>query len=83
MPWTKCPWVITFVPCKYNGSIDVVIQKLQNGSQCLAVWKYESNYLKPNPDIWHLLLSDKREDYFIKIGNECISNVKTLRSLFW
>ena len=34
----------------------------------------ESNYLKPNPDKWHLLLSDKRENFLIKIGNEFISN---------
>ena len=28
----------------------------------------------PNPDKWHLLLSEKREGYFIKIGNEYIYN---------
>ena len=35
---------------------------------------YESNYLEPNPDKWHLLLSDKGDDYFIKIGTEYIFN---------
>ena len=39
----------------------------------LIVW-YKSNYLKPNPDKWHLLLSDKRENFPIKIGNKFISN---------
>ena len=49
------------------------IQKLQNDSQSLIEWYY-NNYLKPNPDKWHLLLSGKGEDNFIKIGNECIYN---------
>ena len=35
---------------------------------------YESNYLKPNPDKWHLFLSEKGVDYFIKMGNEYIYN---------
>ena len=35
---------------------------------------YESNDLKPNPDKWHLLLSDKGDDYFIKIGTEDVFN---------
>ena len=34
------------------------------------------NRLKPNPDKWHLLLSDKSTDHVIKIGNKCISNSK-------
>ena len=36
--------------------------------------RYESNYLKPNPDKWHLLLSDVRDKYAVQIGNEMISN---------
>ena len=60
-------------PYEFSGSIADVIQKLQNDSQCLIEW-YNNNYLKPNHVKWHLLLSDKGEDYFIKIGNECIYN---------
>ena len=44
-------------PYEYSYSTDV-IQKLENNSKCLIDW-YESNYLKPNPDKWHLLLSEK------------------------
>ena len=60
-------------PYEFSGSIDDVILKLQNDSLCLLEW-YESNYLKPNPDKWHLLLSDKGDNYFILIGTEDISN---------
>ena len=52
-------------PYEFSGFIEDVIQKLQNDSQCLIEW-FESNYLKPNPDKWHLLLSEKGENYFIK-----------------
>ena len=58
-------------PYEFSGSIEDVIQKLQHDSQCLIEW-YDSNYFKPNLDKWHLLLSEKGEDYFIKIGNEYI-----------
>ena len=60
-------------PYEFSGSIDDVILKLQNDSLCLLEW-YESNYLKPNPDKWHLLLSDKGDNYSILIGTEVISN---------
>ena len=36
--------------------------------------RYDSNYLRPNSDKWHLLLSDKSVDYSIKIGTEDILN---------
>ena len=57
---------------EFSGSIDKVILKLHD-SLCLLQW-YESNYLKPNPDKWHLLLSDKGDNDFIKIGTEIIVN---------
>ena len=60
-------------PYEISGSIDDVIIKVQNDSRCLLEW-YESNYLKPNPDKWHLLLSDKGDNNFIKIGTDVISN---------
>ena len=64
----------TTVPhMNFSGSIDDVILKLQNDSLCLLEW-YESNYLKPNPDKWHLLLSNKGDNNFIKIGTDVISN---------
>ena len=52
-------------PYELNASIEDIIQKLQNDSQCLIAW-CESNYLKPNSDKWHLLLSEKGDNYFIK-----------------
>ena len=57
-------------PYEFSGSIDEVILKLLSDSQCLMDCWYESNYLKPNPDKWHLLLSDKGDEYLIKIGTE-------------
>ena len=60
-------------PYEFSGSIDDVILKLQNDSLCLLEW-YESNYLKPNPDKWHLLLTDKGDNYSVLIGTEVISN---------
>ena len=60
-------------PYEFSGSIDDVILKVQNDSLCLLEW-YESNYLKPNPDKWRLLLSDKGDNNFIKIGTDVISN---------
>ena len=60
-------------PYEFSGSIDEVILKLHNDSLCL-LQLYESNYLKPNPDKWHLLLSDKGDNHFIKIGTEIIVN---------
>ena len=59
-------------PYEFSGSIDEVILKLQNS---LLGW-YKSNYLKPNPDKWHLFLSDKGDNHVIKIGTEIISNSK-------
>ena len=41
-------------PYTFSGSIDDVIQKLVSHSRTLIKW-YENNYLKPNPDKWHLL----------------------------
>ena len=63
------------IPYEFSGSIDEVILKLQNDSNSLLGW-YKSNYLKPNPDKWHPLLSDKGDDHAIKIGTEVISNSK-------
>ena len=61
-------------PYEFSGSIDDII-KLQNDSKCLIKW-FKSNYLKPNPEKWHLLLSDKSDDFNIKIETEEILNSK-------
>ena len=54
-------------PYEYGNSIDEVIEKLE------IDW-FDMNYLKPNPDKWHLLLSETGEEHNINIGNECITN---------
>ena len=41
-------------PYEFTGFIGEVILNLQNDSLCPLEW-YESNYLKPNSDKWHLL----------------------------
>ena len=61
-------------PFEFSRSIEDVISKLEKDSNILIKW-YESNYLKPNPDKWHLLLSVLREDMSIKISNDLISNI--------
>ena len=57
----------------FSGSIDGVIYKLESHSRTLIEW-YENNYLKPNPDKWHLILSEPGDSMKIMIGNEIISN---------
>ena len=65
-------------PYEFNSSIDEVIIKLQNDYKCLINW-YESNYLKPNPDKWHL--SEKGDDFTMKIAIKEIPNSTEERSL--
>ena len=60
-------------PFEFSGTIDEVISKLENDSCILIKW-FEANYLKPNPDKWRLLLSERGNDYTISVGNERISN---------
>ena len=60
-------------PYEFSDSIDKVINKLEFDSKILIEW-YEMNYLKPNPDKWHLLLSEIGNNLNITIGDECISN---------
>ena len=63
----------TTVPPMNLVALLTMFLKLQNDSLCLLEW-YESNYLKPNPDKLHLLLSDKGDNYSILIGTEVILN---------
>ena len=62
-------------PYECAFSSDDVILKLQHDSQTLIEW-YENNYLKPNPDKWHFLLSkvEDGKEVNITVGNTCISN---------
>ena len=59
-----CSTILTFdiIRCiEFSGSSNEVIKKLENDSQIIIQW-YRNNYLKPNPDEWHLLLSDVDND---------------------
>ena len=58
---------------EFRGTIDEVTSKLENDS-CIFIKWFDTNYLKPNPDKWRLLLSERGDDYTISVGNECISN---------
>ena len=60
-------------PFEFSGSSHDVIRKLEDNSTILIQW-YISNYLKPNPYKWHLLLSDIGNDLNIVISNKCIQN---------
>ena len=69
---------------EFSGSTDDVIRKLEENAHILLQW-FKSNYLKPNPDKWKLLLSDNSPDMKILIKNEFIVNstsVKILRGNF-
>ena len=58
-------------PFEFSGTIDEVISKLENDS-CIFIKWFEANYLKPNPDKWPLLLSERGNDNTISVGNERI-----------
>ena len=58
---------------EFSGSINDVIKKLEQDSKILIEW-YKMNYLKPNPDKWHLLLSEVGNEFNITIGDVCVSN---------
>ena len=60
-------------PYEFSGSINDVISKLENDSITLIKW-YDSNYLMPNPDKWHLLLNVARDDLSVTVGNKCVPN---------
>ena len=68
-------------PFEFSSSIEDVINKLEKDSLVLIEW-YESNYLKPNPDKWHLLLSEQGDEMTINIVNDCISN-STDQKILW
>ena len=47
---------------------------IENDSCILIKW-YDSNYLQPNPDKWHFVLSDTNENAVISIANDRIANI--------
>ena len=60
-------------PYESSVSVEDVIFKLENDARLLMEW-YTNNYLSPNPDKWHLLLSDKDNELFVTIGQKSICN---------
>ena len=60
-------------PFEFSSTLEDVIDKLEIDSISLIQW-FENNYLKPNPDKWHLLLTQNNNELTIKVDNFCISN---------
>ena len=67
-------------PFEFSGSTNDVIRKLEDDSHILIQW-YRNNYLKPNPDKWHLLLSDVDNDLNILISDKYIPNSSSQKIL--
>ena len=53
--------------------MDEVICKLEEVSIFIIQW-FKNNYLKPNPDKWHLLLTQKNKEYSVIVDGYVISN---------
>ena len=68
-----CNYADDCSPYEVSLPLEDVIHKLEEYSLVLMEW-YESNYLKPNPDKLHLLLSEVGDKCAVQIGNEMISN---------
>ena len=60
-------------PFDFGATTEDVIKKLEEQSELLIEW-YRCNYLKPNPDKWHLILSKKGSSDFINIDGQKIFN---------
>ena len=67
-------------PYNFSASTDDVILNLENQTRLLIEW-YSSNYLTPNPDKWHLILSKSEPTHSIKVGDKCIFNSKNEKVL--
>ena len=65
-------------PYDFNNYTDDVIQNLETQSKSLLVW-HNSNYLVPNPDKWHLVLSDSTPTFFVNVADQIISNSKNAK----
>ena len=71
--FSMCNYADDCFPYESSFSLNDTIQKLENDCSQLINW-YHNNYLKPNPDKWHLLLSKAGNDQFITIENKKIMN---------
>ena len=67
-------------PYESSVSVEDVIFKLENDARLLMEW-YTNNYVSPNPDKWHLLLSDKGNELFVTIGQKSICNSSNEKNL--
>ena len=67
-------------PYEVSDSIEDVIYKLEKDAIVLISW-FENNYLKPNPEKWHLLLNHKDENLFISLENEMVYNSESQKLL--
>ena len=68
-----CNYADDCSPYEVGMSVDYIIQKLENDCSQLINW-YRNNYLKPNPDKWHLILSKMENDLFINVEDKKITN---------
>ena len=68
-----CNYADDCSPYESSLSLNDTIQKLEDDCSHLINW-YHNNYLKPNPDKWHLLLSKVGNEQFIIIENKKIMN---------
>ena len=60
--------------CTGLKASDVLI-KLENAAETLPQW-FKDNRMKGNPDKYHLLINNTKENFQVKIGNETVSNSK-------
>ena len=60
-------------PYEFNQSINQVIQNLETLTAYLIEW-YKFNYRKPNPDKWHLILSDPNPAHLVQVVDQNILN---------
>ena len=65
---------------EFSLNIDEVIQELEKQPTSLIEW-YKFNYLKPNPDKWHLILSEKGSTNFVNINGNYIFNSENQKIL--
>ena len=67
-------------PYEYSKSTDDVIQNLEDQTSLLIEW-YKCNYLKPNPDKWHLILSESEPTLSVNVSDKLIFNSKNEKVL--
>ena len=60
-------------PYNFSLSINDVIHTLEKQT-ALLIELYKCNYLKSNPDKWHLILSGREPTLFANVGNKRIFN---------